>query len=75
MIKHDDKYFVAKPRFEQNSCKGCWWYPTPDVIYRESYPTYLHNSVDAYLLGGCVKMHQGQSGTVCTDLNIIFDKI
>ena len=74
MIKHDDKYFVAKPRFEQNSCKGCWWYPTTDVMYRERYSTCLYNSIDAYLLSGCLRMHKGQSGSVCKDLNIIFVK-
>jgi hypothetical protein len=73
MIKYAGISFVAKPKFEQNSCKGCHWYPTSKVIYREKYLVfYPHNSIETYLLAGCLKMHEGNKGSLCQDLNIIF---
>ena len=74
MVKHNCMSFIAKPRFEQNSCKGCYWYPTPDVMLRELYNHERYGPIDAYLLHGCVAMHNNRGGGICTDLNIIFVK-
>ena len=75
MIKHNGMKFVAAPRRKSNSCKGCYWYPTKDVIFRETYMIYSKpRSIPTYLLNGCLKMHEGNSGTLCRDLNIVFVK-
>ena len=75
MIKHNGMYFITAPRFEPNSCKGCYWYPTRNVIYRETHIVYNKPcSIPTYLLNGCLKMHEGNKGTLCKDLNIVFVK-
>ena len=75
MIKHNGMYFITAPRFEPNSCKGCYWYPTRDVIYRETHEVYdKPGSIPTYLLNGCVAMHKNNNGNVCRNLNLIFIK-
>lgn len=75
MVKYKGISFIAEPKLKPNSCKGCYWYPTNDVIYRETYMIYNKpHSIPTYLLNGCLKMHEGNSGTLCRDLNIVFVK-
>lgn len=51
MIKHNGMKFVAAPRRKSNSCKGCYWYPTKNVIFRETYMIYSKpRSIPTYLL-------------------------
>ena len=63
MVKYKGMSFVAEPKLKPNSCKGCYWYPTSETMYRET-----------YLLHGCLKMHEGNSEILCKDLNIVFVK-
>lgn len=73
MIKHRGISLVAAPRLKQGSCKGCHWYPTPFARFRESLLN-RQQTVESYLEEGCLKMHEGNKGSLCQDLNIIFVK-
>ena len=73
MVKYKGMSFVAVPRLDQNSCRGCHWYPTSLTLFRESLPN-RQQSIESYLEEGCLKIHEGNKRTLCQDLNIIFVK-
>ena len=76
MPKCNNEHYIAIPKIAENSCKGCYWYPSKGNLYRYSEKFFkLKGTVDAYLLKGCMAMHKNHGGSLCSDLNIIFQPV